>query len=87
MADGQLGHVVLFLPQTDKVVIYPRLILPRVVEVEVLRLHIVLRQLLRLEFRDVFEEALLLRQRHTPYHHGPVFEEEHLGRVDLGVEI
>lgn len=66
MADRQFVHVVLLLSETDEVVVYPRLVLPRVVEVEIFRLHVVLGQLLGLEFRYVFQKALFLRHGHAP---------------------
>ena len=40
MRDGQLGHVVALLAQGDEVVVDARLVLARVVEVEVLRLDV-----------------------------------------------
>lgn len=43
MADCKLGHVVFLFPQTDEIVVYSCLILPRVVEVEILRLDVVRR--------------------------------------------
>lgn len=42
MADCQLGHVVLLLSKTDKVVVYPSLIFLGVIEVEVFRLYVAL---------------------------------------------
>ena len=87
MADGQLGHVVFLLAEADEVVVDAGLILAGVVKVEVFRLHVLFGQLLAFELGDVFEETLLVLQRHAPDHHGAIFKEEHLGGVDLRVEI
>lgn len=59
VGDGEFGHVVLLLAEGDEVVVYPGLVLPGVVEVEVFRLHVVFAELLGFEFGDFFEEALL----------------------------
>lgn len=85
--DGEFGHVVLLLAQADEVVVDARLVLARVVEVEVLDLHVVGGEFLGREFGDVFEEALFLRGGHAPDYDGAVFEEEDFRGVDLGVEV
>ena len=85
--DGQLGHVVLLLPQRDEVVVDARLVLARVVEVEVLRLDVRGRELLGLEARDFGQEGGFLLGRHAPDHHGAVLEEEDFGGVHVGVEV
>lgn len=87
MADGEFDHVVLLVPQADEIIVDPRLILGRVVKVEILRLDVVRRQLLAFELRNLLEEFLLLRRRHAPDDHGPVVEQEHLGRMYLGVQV
>lgn len=87
MADGQLGHIIPLLPQRDEVIVDARLILPRVVEIELLGLNIVFAQLLHLEFRDFLQKALLLFQRHAPYYHDPVLEQEHFRDMHTGVEV
>ena len=87
MADRELGHVIPLFPQGNEIVVYPRLVLARVIEVEVLRLHVVGRQLLRLELGYIFQKALLVRKRHAPDHHRAVLEEEDFGSVDMSVEV
>lgn len=88
VADGEFGHVVLLLAQGDEVVVDARLVLARVVEIEVFRLDVLPREgFARGEFRDVGEEAGLLRRGHTPDYHCAVVEEEDLGCVDAGVEV
>ena len=54
MGDGEFGHVVLLLAQGDEIVVDPGLILARVVEVEVLSLHVVGAELLGFELGDLF---------------------------------
>ena len=87
VANGELGHVIPLLPQGNKIVVYPCLVLARVVEVELLRLHIVFAQLLLFEFGDLFQETLLLLHRETPGDHDAVLEEEDLGYVHRRVEV
>lgn len=87
MGDGEFGHVVLLLPQADEIVVDARLVFPRVVEVEVFRLHVPGRQLLALEAGDVVQEALLLRKSHAPDDDGAVVVEEDFGGVDADVEV
>lgn len=87
MTDRQLGHIIPLFPQADKIIVYPRLILPRIIEIERLRLYIIRRQLLRLKLGNVLQEPLLLFQRHTPYHHGAVVEQKNLRRMHLRVEV
>lgn len=87
MADGKLGHVVLLLAQADEVVVYPRLVLAGVVEIEIFRLHVVFGELFVFEFRNVFQEPLFLLQCHAPYDHSTVLEEEDFWRMHLRVEI
>lgn len=87
MADGEFSHVVLLLAQADEIVVDTRLVLARVVEVEVLRLHVVLGQLLALKLGNLLEKTLLVLQRHPPDHYRAVVEEEHFGRVYLRVEV
>lgn len=88
VADGQLGHVVLLLAQGDEVVVDARLVLARVVEVEVLRLDVRRGEgLPRRELGDVGEEARFVRGRHAPDDDGAVVEEEDLGDVDPRVEV
>lgn len=86
MRDCQLCHVAPLVPERDEVVVYSRLVVARVVEVEALRFHVGRAQLLALELGYVLQEALLLRHRHTPYHHHSIVEEEDFGRVDNRVD-
>ena len=85
--DGQLGHVVALLAQGDEVVVDARLVLARVVEVEVLRLDVGGREGILLEAGDLAQELRFLREGHAPDDDGPVGEEEDLGDVDGGVEV
>jgi hypothetical protein len=87
MADSKLRHVILLVPQTDEVIVYPRLVLPCIVEVEVFRLDIVFGQFLHLKLRHLFEKAVLLLQCHAPYDNGPVAEQKYLRRVNFGVKV
>ena len=87
MADGEFRHVIPLLPERDEIVIYSGLIFPRVVEVELLRLNIVLTQLLLFKLRNFFQKALFLGQRHAPDHAHAVLEQEHLRDVHRGVEV
>lgn len=83
----QLRHVIPLLPQRDEVVVYARLVLPRVVEVEFLCLHIILCQLLLFKLGDFLQEALFLLQRHAPQHNNAIFKQENLRYVHCRVEI
>lgn len=87
MADGQLGHVVGLLAQGDEVVVDARLVFARVVEVEILRLHVVRRELFLLESGYVRQQLLLFRRRHPPDDHRAVGEEEDFRRVHRRVEV
>lgn len=87
MTNSKLRHIIPLLPQTNKIIINPRLILPRIIKVKLFRLHIILSQLLLLEFRNLFQEALFFFQGHAPDYYDAVFEEEDFGDVDCGVEI
>ena len=88
VADGELGHVVLLLAQRDEVVVDARLVLARVVKVEVFRLDVGGREgLAGGEFGYVVQEARFLREGHAPDDDGAVVEEEDFGGVDAGVEI
>lgn len=87
MADGQFGHVILLLAQADEVVVDARLVLARVVEVEVFRLDVCRGQFFRLEFGDVVQEPFFLREGHAPDDDGAVVEEEDFWGVDAGVEV
>jgi len=74
VADCELGHVVPFFPQRDEVVVYPRLVLARVVEVELFGLHIIFAQLFLLEFGNLFQKALFFFNRESPSHDYTVLE-------------
>ena len=87
MADRKLGHIIPLLPQRDKVIVYPRLVLPRIIKVELFRLNVIFAQLLLLELRYLLKKALFFLQRHAPDYHNAVLEEEHLRYVDCGVEV
>jgi hypothetical protein len=87
MRDGKLGHVVVLVSQRDKVIVYPRLVLPRVVKVKVLRLHVVGGKLLQLKLGNLLEEPRLLGLGHAPYDDDAVVKQEHLGRVHLDVKV
>ena len=87
MANREFNHVIRLLPQRDEVVVYPRLVLPRVVEVEALGLYVVAAQLLLLKPRQLAQEPLLVHHAHAPYHHDAVREDEDLRRVYRRVEV
>jgi hypothetical protein len=87
VADGQLDHVVLGLAQADEVVVDARLVVARVVEVEVLRLRRLGRQRCRGELAHVGQQSPLLRGRHPPHHDCAVVEDEDLGRRDRAGEV
>ena len=87
MTNSQFRHIIPLLPQTNKIIINPRLILPCIIEIELLRLHIIFPQFLLLEFRYLFQETLFFFERHAPDYHDAVFEEEDFGDVDCGVEV
>lgn len=88
VADGEFGHVVLLLAQGDEVVVDARLVLARVVEVEVLRLDVGGREgFAGGELGYVVQEARFLRRGHAPDDDGAVVEEEDFGGVDAGVEV
>ena len=87
VGDGQFGHVVPLLAEGDEVVVDSSLVFSGVVEVEILRLHVVFAELLGLEFGDFFEETLFLLQCHAPDYYGAVIKKKDFWRMDLGVEI
>lgn len=87
MTDGQLGHVISLLAEGDEVVVDASLVLAGIVEVELFGLDIIFAQLLLLELGDLFEEALFFFHRHAPNNDNAVFEQEHLGDMDSGVEV
>ena len=87
VGDGEFGHVVLLFAEGDEVVVDPGLVFAGVVEVEILRLHVVLAQFFGFEFGDFFEEALLLLQCHAPDHHGAIIEKKHFWCVHVSVEV
>lgn len=85
--DGEFEHVVLLLSQTDEIVVDARLVFPRVVKVEVFRLHVSGCQFLALEAGDFVQEALLLGESHAPDDDSAVVVEEDFGGVDADVEV
>lgn len=85
--DGQLGHVIPLLAQGDEVVVDAGLVLPRVVEVEVLGLDVGGQEGILLESGDVAQELRFLGEGHAPYDDGPVGEEEDLGDMDGGIKV
>ena len=87
VGDGEFGHVVLLLAEGDEVVVDPGLVLARVVEVEVFRLHVVLTEFLGFELGNFLEEALLFLDRHAPDDYGSIIKEKDFRSVDLGVEV
>ena len=60
MGNRQFRHVVPLFSQGDKVIVYPRLIFSRIVEIEALGLDIIRSQLLILELGDIFQEPALI---------------------------
>ena len=87
MGNGEFGHVVLLLAEGDEVVVYPGLVFPCVVEVEVFRLHIVCAEFFGFEFGNLFEETLFFLKCHSPDHNSTVVEEKDFWSVDFGVEV
>ena len=60
MRNGKLGHIIPLLSQRNEIIVYPRLVLPGIVEIKALRLHVVRSQLLALELSYFFEKSLLV---------------------------
>ena len=85
--DGEFGHVILLLAQGDEVVVDARLVLARVVKVEVFDLDVGWGEFLGFVARDFGEEVRFLLRRHAPDHHRAVLEEEDFGRVHVRVKI
>ena len=87
MTNSQLRHIIPLLPQTNKIIIDPGLILAGIIEIKLLGLDIVFGELLVLEPRDFFQEPLFFARGHAPEDDDAVFEEEDLRDVDGGVEV
>ena len=87
MRDREFSHVILLHLQANEVIVNPRLVLACIVEVELLRLHVVLAQFLVLELGDLLEEALFLFHAHAPDDHDAVLEKEDFRDMHGGVEV
>ena len=87
MTNSQLRHIIPLLPQTNKIIIDPGLILAGIIEIKLFGLDVVFGELLVLETGDFFEETLFVARGHAPEDYDAVFEEEGFRDVDRGVEV
>lgn len=87
MTNSQLSHIIPLLPERNKIIIDPGLILAGIIEIKLFGLDIIFGELLVLEPRNFLQEPLFFARGHAPEDDDAVFEEEDLRDVDCGVEV
>ena len=87
MTNSQLRHIIPLLPERNKIIIDPGLVLAGIIEIKLFGLDVIFGELLILEPRDFLQETLFFARGHAPEDDDAVFEEEGFRDVDCGVEV